>query len=354
VKKNNINFQSTLDTRIFRSNFGLCFEPGAIVDRDIERRIVNLSQMFKVYMARCHVPVWSKGLVVTDEIVRITENYLDYSTIQRSLLRLVEKSMRIQSLPPPLLLSVDRWIPLLELMPVLNDFVNPALLLKYLAEDENYRMQFLFAAYLPQQFGGSFNRYPEQMEFLRRWVAAGSLSSTISVNCLDAACGSGEGSYELARMLLESGVDQSRIRITGVTLTPVEVFAAAHAYFPHDVQRKLRYRKFLESMVRGGGNMPHIKFMTGDLNYLELSEKYEIIICNGVLGGPMLHDSKEVENVIRRLSGSLSAGGVLVAADRFHGGWKKKMSNRDMETIIRKCGLDVITVPKGIAGLRSN
>jgi hypothetical protein len=153
-------------------------------------------------------------------------------------------------------------------------------------------------------------------------------------------------------MLLDIGVDPSRISITGVTLSPIEIFAAAHAYFPHDLLRQHSYREFVATIDRYGA-MQNIDFMACDLKCWETSKQYQIIVCNGVLGGPLMHESNDVEAVIRRLYSRLHSGGIFLAADRFHGGWKKSLSNLQMEELLRKCGLQVLSVGEGVAGVRS-
>jgi chemotaxis methyl-accepting protein methylase len=352
VQEFNLNFKATIDSDQFALDFECLFVSGRIVDKDLDRRIINLSRMFKTYVNRCPVPLWATGLALTDEICRITETYLEYYNIKMALLRLIGKSLRINCVPPPLLLSVEEWARFLDKLHILNETADPASLILRLAENENDRLRFLFSVYLPHQFGGSFGRYPRQLEFIRTWIESSEGNSKLPISCLDAACGSGEGSYELARMLLDCGVDSSRICISGVTISPLEVFAAAHAYFPQDLLRQLSYREFVESINRFGA-MPNINFMACDLMSWEPSAMYRVIICNGILGGPLMHESKDVEAVIRRLSGCLHSGGIFLAADRFHGGWKKGITNLQMEELLRKCGLEVLSVSEGVAGVRS-
>jgi chemotaxis methyl-accepting protein methylase len=170
------------------------------------------------------------------------------------------------------------------------------------------------------------------------------------ISCLDAACGSGEGSYELAEVLLECGCGPKNINITGVTINPLEVFAAAHACFPHNPSREQSYRKFVDT-IGNGSSIPAIHFMTGDLLCWETPERYSLIICNGILGGPFLNSSCDIENVMQRLAASLEPDGVLLVADRFHGGWKKRITNQEMGRLLGKCSLEVVQVQEGIAGV---
>jgi chemotaxis methyl-accepting protein methylase len=245
----------------------------------------------------------------------------------------------------------DSWIRFLNSLPQFNSSPDPASLIRHLSENEADRVRFLFSLHLPEQFGGSFGRYPGQSSFLRNWVSERYLSCDNPIHCLDAACGSGEGSYELAGALLECGIDAARISVTGVTICPLEVFASAHASFPQDQLREELYRNYVGS-VAGRGGLPEMKFVADDLRYRESPEQYRMIICNGILGGPLLHERIEVEGVLRKLAVSLHSGGILLAADRFHGGWKKILSRADLEAMLVNCGLVVLTVGEGVAGMK--
>jgi len=348
VKKNDIRFQSSLNKEHLANNLRLIFVAGRIDDNDLERRIVKLSSIFKVYIGNCHVPVWSEDLAVTDEISRISETYLPYQVIQQALLRLISKSLLLSCLPP-LLVKADGWLRLLEMLHSFNASANPAFLIEQLKVNEAERLRFLFSVFMPNQFGGSFGRYPQQTDFIRRFVRSRYDNNLSAVKCLDAACGSGEGTYELASVINDCGVDKTRVKLTGITINALEVFAAAHAYFPHDPLRELHYREFVSS-VYGNGKTSNIHFMTGDLKFWESSEQYDIILCNGILGGPIMHERREIENVTQRLASTLNPGGILLAADRFHCGWKKKLPKAEMEVIFKKCGLEVMQVSEGVAG----
>lgn len=345
-----LTLQATLHPDKIQTDFNSLFVSGPIADSDLDRRITELSRMFKVYANSCPAPFWAKGLAVTDELCRVTEMFLDHATIRRALLRLVRKSLRIHCLDPPLISRAEGWIRLLQVLPLWNESPNPASLIAWLAGDDAARVRFLFSVYLPSQFGGSFGRYPGQLDFLRRWIT-GYVHSSVSIPCLDAACGSGEGSYELAGTLLECGINACRISVTGVTISPLEVFAAAHACFPHDSQREARYRASVASFAKRG-SLPDMRFIADDLKSREPSERYRVIICNGILGGPFLHERNEVEDVLRRLVESLHSGGIFLAADRFHGGWKKHLPRSDMEALLYRCGLEILQVSEGVAAMK--
>ncbi|GAM09253.1 cheR methyltransferase, SAM binding domain [Geobacter sp. OR-1] len=350
MRELHLNLQATQNSAQFENNFNRLFVQGRIVDSDLERRIIRLGKLFATFVSSCRAPCWDEHLVVTNEISRITETYLEFSVIRQALLRLVKLSIRGTVDPPPILFKSNGWLEFLDMFRARNKNVNPALLVDSLTRNQAERISFLFSLFLPEQFGGSFGRYPGQMHFLDSWVRSQDYSCRPNITCLDAACGSGEGSYELAALLQKCGVEASRISISGVTISPLEVFAAAHAYFPHDSQREAQYRRYIRSIAQSG-SWARINFMTGDLKSWEPCEKYQIIICNGIIGGPLLHDNKDIEEVLGRLVTSMHNGGILLAADRFHDGWKRKFPAQELEGLLRKYGLEIMPISEGVAGV---
>jgi chemotaxis methyl-accepting protein methylase len=267
--------------------------------------------------------------------------YLPYADIRDTIRRLVKLSLHGHHPAPPTLEKADSWIDLLHRLPAEHAIVNPARFIARLAIDDAARMKFLFSIYLPAQYGGGFGRYPAQNTFLMNWLTDNIHRLPRPLYCLDAACGSGEGSYELVRALLESGVTAAEVRVTGVTISPLEIFAAAHACFPHSPERELRYREVVKQMA-DAGVLSGISFTAADLRDVELLPGcYHVIICNGILGGPHLHKREEVESLVARLADSLAKGGILLAADRFHAGWKKLLNAAEMENVFAGCGLDL-------------
>jgi hypothetical protein len=53
---------------------------------------------------------------------------------------------------------------------------------------------------------------------------------------------------------------------------------------------------------------------------------------------------------VRRLSGRLRGKGILPAAHRFHGEWKKLAPDEALLEIFRVCGLRIMPVAEGVAG----
>ena len=143
-------------------------------------------------------------------------------------------------LPASAVETSSGWLDILhDLQPLMTE-PDPGRLLRRLMTDGEFRCRFLFALFLPSRYGGAFGRYPRQASFLQEWLRK--MNPQGPLCCLDAACGSGEGTYELALLLQESGFPSEQLQVQGMTIEPLEVFAAAHAWFPHDPARQGRYR----------------------------------------------------------------------------------------------------------------
>jgi chemotaxis methyl-accepting protein methylase len=330
--------------------------------------IRRLHSRFNIYAATCPAPFISPNLIVTPEIRRQSELYLPIAEISRIFNRLYRQALNYS----PLFSStpfyrVLSWADLfVALSPRLQFTVNPARLLEALLSDQGVLTEFLFVSFLPRRFYGGFLRYPTQIEFVREWLAtiSGSLRSREGniLRCLDAACGTGEASYGLGNLLMESGFVPSEVEIEGWTLEPLEVWAAAHLRFPHDLHRETTLRS-VTSRLFESGYQASIRFHCADLteiNCLPLGKRgiegepgqFDIILCNGLLGGPIINKPNDLKMVVSTLASLVAPGGMLLAADSFHDGWKSKCGNNDLERLFRQMGLKCVDTGEGIAGLK--
>lgn len=327
--------------------------PGVISDHRLEQWCRRLDEQFCRFAATCPAPEWAPGLQITAEMRCQYELYLPIAAILADIDRLCRLACRYEPIPLTELHAVLSWPDLLARLQPLPVFVSPAHLLRRLACDAVYRRTILAALYIPQSYGGGFNRYPRQTAFLCSWLAGQKERLQRSVAVLDAACGCGEGTYAVAAEVVRLGFDVAASRVDGSTLEPLELAAAAHGWFPQDSSRATAFRERVNRLLaRGARGM--VRFSQEDLGRPWPQDRgYEVILCNGLLGGPLLHDQKRLANVIRLLAGRLRPGGILLAADRFHGGWKRMTPPATLQGLLTASGLQLVDVGEGVGAVRS-
>ena len=327
--------------------------------------IHRMQRRFETYASTCPEPVISPGLVVTPEVRIQSELYLPIAEIAAVFNRLYSAALAY----PPIFSSTPfhnamSWADtFVELPPYLQFSANPALMLERLLTDRELLIEFLFASFLPRRFYGGSGRYPEQQKFIREWLKT---VDTETLHCLDAACGTGEETYGLALLLSEAGLEPGGIRIDGWTLEPLEVWAAAHRSFPHDRHREALLREATTTLFRRGYGRC-ISFGCRDIlttpSQSGLHSKYsgrgssengqfDLILCNGLLGGPIIHEKEPLDRAVGNLALLLSPGGILLAADHFHGGWKQKCPQGKLRALFETHGLLYVDTGEGIGGLK--
>ena len=352
MDKANLRFRPTLDHSEIRKLLRRLLIPGPLDDRDLESRISRLAERFRVYAACSPHGLWAPGLALTQEMRGTVEAYLPLAEIQRTFHRFLTLSLTYDPfLPASAVHTSTDWLDALHRLQPLVREANPARLLRHLMADEEYRCQFLFSLFLPHHYGGTFDRYPAQGALLRNWLTATRPEGV--VRCLDAACGSGEGSYELAMLLLDRGYVPENIEVHGATVEPLELFAAAHGWFPHDPERQTAYRRRIRRLF-ADGTVERIVVYREDLIEEEGSagEAYDVIICNGLLGGPLLNEREKLAATVGRLCARLKPGGILLAADRFHGGGKRATPTDVLRKMLAGNGLTLLTSCEGVAGVK--
>lgn len=327
--------------------------PGPIDDRDLERRIARLDGRFRAYAATVPFGLWGEGLAVTAEMRSSTDLLLPLAEVRRACRRLLRLSLSAASaLDGTPLGTAASWPDCLARLDPPFRERNPARLLARLAADGELRTRFLFSLFVPRRHGADPDRYPAQGDFLRRWLGAGGARGGKPLRCLDAACGAGEGTYGLARLLIEAGFAPDIFSIVGASLNPLEIFAAVHGFFPHDPARQEAFR-LLREELRAAGALGRLRFTTEDLaKKTSDPETFDVILCNGILGGPFLHGRQELERAAAQLAERLAAGGIILTADRFHGGWKRTTPSGMLGEILAGQGLSVTVAGEGIAGIR--
>ena len=345
----NCTFLPILDTALSDEHLKSLLVSGNFEDPDLSRRVQRLEFLFHSASLTSPVPLWAPGLHIEREWRTVTETFLPWAEIAPAFRRLISHALRY---PPPSdpLAPCPSWPDFLNRNSVGTASADPSLLLRRLLTDEAVRCRWLFTLFLPKEHGGGFGRYPAQSTFLRDWLTNRRSRKRTRLSCLDAACGCGEGTWELAQLCQEIGFQPEEVTLCGSSLDPLELFAATHAAFPHDACREREYRLRIIPLI-AAGFAERIHFVWEDLTIItESTEKYDLILCNGLLGGPLLHEPERMERVMAGLVRRLKPGGLILAADRFHEGWRKLNPKKAREALLARCGVRILESGEGIGG----
>ena len=344
--------------------------PATLLFHDIDNTrfqsaIRRLHTLFDIYAGTSPVPLPTPGLIITPEIRSQCERYLPIRDIAAIFNRLYTAALTY----PPILSSTPfhnamSWADSFANLPVeFQSSPNPARLLESVLANGHLRTRFLFASFLPDRFYGTIGRYPEQQQFIREWLLS---RKTGILHCLDAACGTGEETYGLALLLLEGGFSPDEVQIDGWTLEPLEVWAASHRRFPHDLRREAALREVTSALVQHRYDR-RISFSRQDLltpsspplpspknRERRAGEKklFDLILCNGLLGGPIIHEKEPLDRAIGHLASLLAPGGILLADDHFHGGWKQRCPQTELRAYFERHGLQYVDTGEGVGGLK--
>ena len=310
--------------------------------------------LFKIYANTSPVPLPASGQIVTTEIRNQCELYLPLADITAIFNKLYAAALNYQ----PILSSTPfhnslSWADSFAALPERFQFSpNPARLLACLLSDSDLMKQFLFASFLPERFYGGVERYPGQQKFIKSWLGRRQKGP---LSCMDAACGTGEETYRLATILAETGIQPADLHIEGWTVEPLEVWAAANLRLPNNKHREELLRTTTIALLQHGyGNC--VNFSCRDLlasnRLTEGTILFDLILCNGLLGGPIIHEKEQLDLAVQNLVHVLAPGGILLAADNFHGGWKQQCPQSDLRALLGKYGLKYVDTTDGIGGLK--
>ena len=347
----NLQFAPVLSPEITAEHLGRLIVRGEIRDRDMDSRIARLGDRFRICSSTCPHGLWAPGLALTNEVRNAVENYLPMADIRNTFHRFFSVSLGYPAATTKSAIdNSPTWFDALQQLRPHVTGCDPAALLRRLMSEESFRIGFLFALFLPKRHGGGFNRYPGQVVFLRHWLMKRARVGIDRLRCLDAACATGESTYELAMLLLENGMKSNSFMVHGSTIEPLELFAAAHIFYPHDPKRQEAFRKTTEPVFAAGADKSMLFFTEDISRLLDVERKdYDIILCNGLLGGPEFHTTADLGAAVSALGSRLRKGGILLAADRFHGGWKKSVPTSLLHEILTKSGFRVRDIGDGLA-----
>jgi SAM-dependent methyltransferase len=316
-------------------------------------RLQSLQRMSSACAAGCPPPWPGPGLQITPEITYQSEHWLPLDQLLPHFYSLYRQSLTY----PPILFSTPfargtSWASIVAgFPPFLRQYGDPSGLFEQLVRDDELRVKFLFWSFMPRRFyGAGPDRYPGQSSSIAAWIRQRRCRGKC-LRCLDAASGDGANTYGLARMLAGNGWPLGRFRVEGWTIEPMESWAAAHGRFPHDPVRGANFRDETRDCFEQGGAAA-IRFCSVDIMNAPDAEPFDLIICNGLLGGPIVHARREMDAIVRNLAGLLAPGGMLLAADRFHGGWKQQCPQRALRASFTMNGLISIELREGLGALK--
>lgn len=319
--------------------------PGDIMDSCLDDRCRRLQELFDNFVSTCPAPEWQAGLVITSETRCQTEKYLPLADIQSAFRCLLERAFHYQPFlrSAPIFYSLS-WIDALERILPFRLELNPAGVIYRAAREQTFRFELLAALFTPVRYGGSHNRYPLQKGFLLQWLSG---HCCTQVRLLDAACGTGEGVYEYAEMACDNGIEAS---IHGCTVEPLELAAAAHGWFPTDSEKSAATKM----LIKRFSGISRIEFFRDDIcSHSVSSETYDIVVCNGLLGGPLLHSIAGLDAAVGWLAKKVKKEGLILAANRFHDGWQRIIPSSYLEMLLAAKGFRVISVPEGVGAIRT-
>ena len=318
------------------------------------RRIQQLKRMFSAYKDFCPPPWGTRNLHITPEITYQSEHWLPLDQLRHHFHTLYRQALTY----PPILSSTpfahgNSWAAVVAAFPeFLEPYGNPAALLEQLVGDDGLRLRVLFWSFMPKRFyGGGSKRYPAQSTALAEWLRQRNRHWK-KLRCLDAACGDGSATYGLALLCAENGWTPGSLEIEGWALEPLEAWAAAHGRFPHDPAREAEFREETRKCFDQRFDTA-VRFCCADIMDTPALESFDLILCNGLLGGPIINVREDMAAVVGNLAALLAPGGVLLAADHFHGGWKKNIPGEVLGDAFKASGLSVVEAGEGISGTRA-
>lgn len=323
----------------------------ALPDPSLLRRVGRLADRYGSY-ARSVTPIWTPEVVITTEMRQQAEAWLPVEELESLLLSILRRLCRFETEPLPLISPPPlSWPDLLARLPFHLQHSDPTRFLNHLLAGTEQRLPLLFAHFIPPRFGGGLGRYPGQMVIVRRWLADRKETGR-PLRLLDAACGSGEGTWELALAARVAGIPPDNLTIQGSSLGHLEIMAASHLFFPHDPPHQERMRQTLSPLFADGYTR-QISFVRDDLLHpAPVDIPYDLILCNGTVGGPFIHRPQQIETALDGLTSRLKPGGVLCLADRFHGGWEKKTPREHIAAVLRERGLYARVDEGGIVAVK--
>lgn len=341
----------SLDPAVIDRRLAELLRPEPLDNPGLRSRLERLRSRHLTY-CRSVSPIWAPGAIITTEMRIQAEAHLplrEFTSLLHSALRLLCRFSPAQlpvASPAPL-----SWPDLMSRLPFHLQVADPSLLCCILMAEPADRLPLIFALFIPRHHGGGFGRYPSQMAFLDHWLKE-FRKSRQGIRCLDAACGSGEGTWELALALERAEFSPSEVTLHGSSLDRVELFAAIHLFFPNAPHRQHEVRQRLTPLL-DAGFADAMEFFPDDLLHpAAVNAPYDLILCNGAVGGPFIHDPDLLKRALSGLVQRLAPNGLLLLQNKFHGGWKKAVGNELLTSILAGMGVEAEILGEGLLARR--
>ncbi len=257
-------------------------------------------------------PWWTPDLVLTPDIHAEYERFLPINEfiddLQVQLLAVLSGSAYL-----PQCLNVTDYMSLPDFWRQLPEWLTGRLLW---SSEELFAVACALAS--PASHGAQSGRYPEQIEFLVDWLRHNSCDT---IRVLDYGCGTGQGTYELAHALK---LPEKKTAIVGITIEYLEAWMASGRVLPHLSHSPLPPQQQYPDYTPAE-NMD-LAFVSGNVFTFLVKQPIDIIVCNGLLGGPYLPlQMKDATVIWKKFQTQLSPGGLLVIGDHFHAGFREQI-----------------------------
>lgn len=151
----------------------------------------------------------------------------------------------------------------------------------------------------PPRFGTICGRYNDELAIIKNFAHP-------NRRVLDIACGVGLNTLEIAAA---SGAET-----IGITSEWLEVWMATHRRLPHDPLREKAMQSFPRDL--------NVRFQQGRAEYFIFEKPFNLIVCNGLVGGRFFHANTQYAAFLNSCINALAPSGNILLANHFHEGSK--------------------------------
>ncbi|MBR4675390.1 MAG: class I SAM-dependent methyltransferase [Victivallales bacterium] len=236
-------------------------------------------------------PWWERDLIITPELRATYEMWLPVREFLHSL-----KAIGLKWLPSAACLPLPFRRKCYHSLPDLWAAL-PVNLEKKLCFSPQELLAFFCALADPPRFGTICGRYNEELTLISRLAHP-------NMRILDVACGVGLNTLEIAAA---SGAET-----IGISSEWLEVWMASNRCLPHDAAREQHMRRFPCNL--------NVCFQQGCAECFAFERPFDIIVCNGLVGGRFFHAEEQYSAFLVSCRNALAPQGTILLANHFHDG----------------------------------